>query len=570
MPHPDGNVALTLGLLLTAALLSGLVAERFRLPKVTAYLLVGLLRGPYTLESLPEAVFALIPKQLLAITTIPESHLAFLDPMAKFAMGLVLFNMGCSFSLRELREHAGSIFRLSLGEITLTFVLVSVGLLVLRENWQAALLFGALAIATAPATTVLVLKENHSEGPITQYANTLVALNNIASIIAFEILFVGVLILAGNSSVSWLQGLGELLFDLTASAGIGFVAGLLATVGCSLLGRGSWLVLLVGLTTALLGVCQHFGLPYLLMFLVMGATVANASDRVRYIVAHLDNLTRLLCVVFFVIHGTEMHIRALITAGMIGVGYVVLRSTGKYFGIFLSARHQDGESVKHWLGASLMAQAGAAISLSSIAAARYPELGIHLRDVILGTVVVFEIAGPILIRQAVVRGGEVPLDTAIHHHGTTLLRELRSLGNRLFVSLGFQRSGGAALKSLTIADLMRPARGIPASATFQRVVDFIEKSHDDTLPVIDESGILVGMISYHELKEAHFDPGLGHLVRASDLALHSVPILRSDQPLADAWGEFQQRDSDCLPVVSASRPHRLVGIIRRDDVMRLT
>ncbi len=102
------------------------------------------------------------------------------------------------------------------------------------------------------------------------------------------------------------------------------------------------------------------------------------------------------------------------------------------------------------------------------------------------------------------------------------------------------------------------------------MVDFIERSHDNTLPVVDDENNLVGMISYRELRDEHFDPGLGALVRAEDLAFASFPILHSDQPVLDAWREFQKSKTDCLPVVSRERPHRLIGIVRRRDVLRLS
>ncbi len=561
---------LSLGLLLAAALLGGMVAERLHLPKVTAYLVVGLLLGPHTLESLPENLVSWIPRPFLTKTTIPEIHLTFLDPLAKFAMALVLFNMGCSFALRHIRAHWKTIVRLSAGELLLTFLLVAVGLILLGEAWPAAILFGALALATAPATTVLVFKENQSEGPITRYANTLVAMNNVVAIVLFELLLVLILAVHGRSDVPVLVGLARLTLDLFGSIASGILAGLSVTLGCAFLTRGRWLVLLVAVCTAMLGLCQLFELPYLFTFLVMGTTVANTSSRAKDIVAQLDQLTGLLCVVFFVIHGMDMDLRALLAAGVIGLGYVLLRSAGKYFGIYLTATHHEGEGVKQWLGATLLSQAGAAIALAVIAAERYPELGTHLQDIILGTVIVFEIGGPILIRQAVMRTGEVPLDVAIHHSDTTLIEELKSLYHRLMIAFGFEAWHSRALESITIDELMRrDVRGIPASATYQRVVDFIERSHDNMLPVIGDDGAVVGMIRYGDLRDEHFDPGLGALVRAADLALTSFPLLYPDAAATDAWREFKQNSADCLPVVSRERPHRLLGIVRRRDLQDL-
>ncbi len=571
VPEYQGQVILTLGVLLSAALLGGLVAERLRLPKVTAYLVVGLLLGPYTLESLPPAVSDWIPDSVFNLLSVPESHLDFLGPVGKFAMALVLFSMGCSFTFSRVRPHFRSIIRLSFGELMLTFILVAIGLHALGEQWPSAILFGCLAMATAPATTVLVLKENHSEGPVTQYAHTLVALNNIASVVTFEVMFVAILVIKGQGDVSLQASVGRLCLDLVGSVGLGLIAGLTISAGCGFLLRARWLVMLVSVAALVLGLCQFLELPYLLAFLVMGATVANTSDRVRDLVGQIDGFTGLLCVVFFVIHGAEMDIRALLAAGAIGVGYTIFRSLGKYFGVYLFAARRDGELVRRWLGATLLSQAGAAIALTAIAAERYPELGEHLQDIILGTVVVFEIMGPIMIRQAVIRAGEVPLESAIRHRETTALDEIYALVNRVLAALGMEPWSTQKLHGLLIGDLMRRrVRGIPASATFRRVVDFIERSHDDTLPVVDAENHLVGMISYRELQDEHFDPGLGSLVRAEDLAFSSFAVLHPDQPAIEAWREFQKSKTDCLPVVSRERPYRLLGVVTRRDILRLS
>jgi CIC family chloride channel protein len=176
-----------------------------------------------------------------------------------------------------------------------------------------------------------------------------------------------------------------------------------------------------------------------------------------------------------------------------------------------------------------------------------------------------------MIRQAVIRAGEVPLESAIHHHETTALDELYALTNRVLSSLGLEPWSKRKLQGLEIGDLMRRrVRGIPASATFRRVIDFIERSHDDTLPVVNDENHLVGMISYRELQDEHFDPGLGSLVRAEDLAFSSFPILHPDQPAVEAWREFQKSKTDCLPIVSRERPHRLLGVLSRRDILRLS
>jgi len=151
-----------------------------------------------------------------------------------------------------------------------------------------------------------------------------------------------------------------------------------------------------------------------------------------------------------------------------------------------------------------------------------------------------------------------------------LTEELKSMWYRLMASFGFESWRSRALDTMVIGKLMRrDVRPIPASATYQRVVDFMARSHDNTLPVVDELGSVVGTISYVDLRDEHFDPGLGPLVRAADLAVTSFPLLCPEDPATHAWSEFKQCSADCLPVMTRDRPHRLLGIVRRRDLQRL-
>jgi Kef-type K+ transport system membrane component KefB len=169
------------------------------LPRVTAYILVGLALGPHTpLLGFAEWCAAQVGCSIsLAGNHVPEEHLAYLEPVGNFAIALVLFNMGCHFPLSRFRRITKRLLPISFGEMAVTMILVTCGLYLLGVfssesgvNWQLAVLLGALALATAPATTVLVLKETRSEGPVTEFTTGLVVLNNLTSVIVFELLFV--------------------------------------------------------------------------------------------------------------------------------------------------------------------------------------------------------------------------------------------------------------------------------------------------------------------------------------------------------------------------------------------
>ena len=544
------HITSTIGLLLAACLTAGVLADLVHLPKVTAYLLVGLLVGPS------------------ALNWIPHEHVDLFEPLLKLAMALVLFNLGCEFTFSKVRRVAAHCLALSVTEITLTAVFVCLGLLIYGCTGSMALLLGCLAVATAPATTILVLKEFRSEGPVTETTGFLVAMNNFACIVMFEIAFLAIELFQGNLQVSVGRQVLMLIMSVAGSMLLGIVGGLVVSYGCGFLSMKRWLVLLVAAVTFLLGVDESFNIPYMLSFLVMGVTVANTSDFKQKIVDELDHLSGLLAVLFFVAHGTELNTDAFIAAGKLGAVYIVCRMAGKWLGVYAAAKAtKQPPEVRNWGGTCLFAQAGAAIALSTIAVERDAALGEPIQAIILGSVVVFEIIGPLFIRQSLLQTGEVPLSQAIHHTSRTPLEQLRSVVDRFRSAV---QGTGSTLESdskIKVSDLLRKTKGIHQSADFDQVIAHIEHSHDNTYPVVDERMSVVGVIRYPLLSDVLFDHSAAKLVRAEDIVTEIQTCLHSDDPASRAFELFQGETDDCIPVVGRESPHELLGVVRRSDVM---
>ncbi|MCA9265086.1 MAG: cation:proton antiporter [Planctomycetales bacterium] len=565
------EITLTLGVLLVLALLAGEMAGKIRLPRVTAYLLVGLLFSPFSWQALPESFWGRFigPVAYQRAVEAMQHHLHSMHPIADLAMALVLFNMGCRFTLKHFRRLFRRVIPIACGELGLTFLLVSAGLVVfLGQPWQMSILFGVLALATAPATTILVLKEAESEGPVTEYAQLLLALNNLAAIVCFEVALVCV---ADGTSAQRFADIAWVLLTLGGSVTLGLLAGLLTSYICNLLEKEAWLIIMLAISTLVLGLSSLFGFPYLLVFLAMGTTVANTSDRAEDIVGELNQITSILCVLFFAIHGAALDLHALWSAGALGVGYIVLRLIGKYFGIFLMASdHSDGAGVKKWLGAAMLSQAGAAIALSGMAAHRDPVAFAPLQQIILGTVVFFELIGPILVRQAVYNAGEIPLDNVIRHSTTTPWEEAGSLWRRILTAIGIDPIGKRSVAELTIGELMKSnLLGVNSTASLEEIAHYLEQSHLSTVMVVTHKGELAGIIRYSDVRDIVFDPEVGGLVCATDLAISSPSVAYADQPVSDAFDFFRIGHLDALPVVSRETPERLIGVVRRKDVLRL-
>jgi CBS domain-containing protein len=167
------------------------------------------------------------------------------------------------------------------------------------------------------------------------------------------------------------------------------------------------------------------------------------------------------------------------------------------------------------------------------------------------------------------KAGEVPLDKAIHHSATTPLLALRRMWNRLLAALGFDPWHARSSGDVTVGQLMRKNfESIAASAKFDELMVLLERSHDNIFPVTEVDGSLHGVIDYHDLRNAVFDPHLGPLVCAADLARPAEEVLLQDSAIAEAWEQVRSSPYDLQPVISTAEQSKLVGVVARRDLYR--
>lgn len=549
----ETHFAVSLGVLLLASLAGGILADLIRVPKVTAYLLAGMLVGPSLLHA------------------ITAEHVEQLEPLTKLAMALVLLELGCQFSLAHLRPVLKHAIWLSAGELLVTFVLVATSIWMFGFGLSGAVLLGALALATAPATTVLVLKESNSEGPVTELAGVLVAINNIVAILAFELLFLLAQLMSDHFSGDAASMIYRLIADLGGACFLGVMGGLVISYGSGLLARRRWLVMVLAVSILMLGLCESWHVPYMLVFLMAGMVLVNTCDSSVDLLSEQEKIAGLLVVVFFAVHGSELDLNAFGAAGLLGLVYIVSRSAGKILGIRWAAKlRRESAIVRRYLGTCMLAQAGAAIALASVAVQRWPELGGQIQVIILGSVVFFEIVGPILIRTSVLRAGEVPLAHAIAHSTETATSQLSKMWMRGREALGLRPSQAADVQSMLISSLLRRnVVGISQTADFETVVKYIRRSHDNTYVVVDQQQQIVGVIRYLQLSDSFFDASIDDLVCAEDLASPVDVVVFPNDPLSKAVDAFRGTSDDVLAVVTEEAPHQYLGIIRRDDLTEL-
>lgn len=394
------NELTSLGLILLLALAAGHLVKVLRIPEVTGYILVGIALGPSVLGWLS------------------QDTLAGLGVLSEVALGLILFSVGSVFEFSLFRRIGRQVAMITLVESTLAGGTVFAGTLWLGQPPVVALLLGAIATATAPASTLMVIRELDSAGPLTDNLLGIIAVNNLLCLSAFGIVAAGIDLSAGIEGVSTgamaYRSAFWFLWEIIGSAALGFLVGLLLAGWSSHVREsGEMLILLAGSILLCVGVSRAFNLSPLVTSLAVGATMVNLSDRSRHLFTTLSNTDPPFYAMFFVIAGAELDVSRVPEMGWLGAVYIAGRAGGKFLGAQLAARRLGLEpAVSRYLGFALQAQAGLAVGLTLIVNSRFPALAPTVTTIVLASVVVFEMIGPASTRFALIQAGEAGAGSA--------------------------------------------------------------------------------------------------------------------------------------------------------------
>ncbi len=389
------NDLASLGVILLFALLVGHLVKFVRVPEVTGYLLAGMIVGP----------------SVLGFVT--HENLQVLRVFSEVGLGLILFSIGAVFDLRRLKTVGARVVGIAAIESTAVALIVFVVMLGLGQGVRASVILGAIAVSTGAASTLMVIRENNSAGPFTDTVTAVIGLNNIFALVLFSLVAGSVEIAAmvADNGVTFARvaaTIFPLIWELAGSVALGFLVGLmLASWASQVKESGEVLILLIGCVLLTVGVASALDLSPLIASLAVGATMANLSSKSRKLFEALSRTDPPLYVIFFVLAGADLNLRLLPSLGIIGGGYVVARTMGKIGGAWFGARRGAfGTSTERLLGFAILAQAGLAVGLVLIARQRFPDIAQTITTVVLGSVVVFEIFGPLSARIAIGRSGE--------------------------------------------------------------------------------------------------------------------------------------------------------------------
>ena len=406
------EILIQLSLSLVGGLLLSRLAKKLNLPAVTAYLIAGLLLGPYCIGAL----------QLFSLGFSSAAEVESLNIISQVALGFIAFTIGNEFRLEQLRHMGRQAITVGILQAVITAILVDLALVVLHFinptviSIPSAITLGAIAAATAPAATLMVVRQYKADGPLTRLLLLVVAIDDAVGLVLFSASF-GVAAALESGAISLTTVLVEPLVEIVLSLGLGALAGwLLFRVEKYFYSRSKRLSISIGFVLLTVGLSMaefevggiHCGFSLLLVCMMTGTVFCNICDFSEELMGRVDGWTAPLFVLFFVLSGAELNLQVLSNplVLLVGVVYIIFRSLGKYLGACGScAATGCSESITKYLGITLLPQAGVALGMALTA--QQLSDGAMVRSVVLFSVLVYELVGPALTKRALIAAGEI-------------------------------------------------------------------------------------------------------------------------------------------------------------------
>ena len=414
---------------LAIALLVGLglsrLAKVLQLPAVTAYLVAGILIGPFCLGK--------AGVKGLGFTSFDE--LESLKIISEVALGFIAFSIGNEFRLSQLKTIGKQATVIGIVQAVMATLLVDGALIGLhfiipdKLPLPSAIVLGAIASATAPAATLMVVRQYKAKGPLTNTLLPVVALDDAVGLVLFAVSFgIAKAVMSGEISIVSVvvEPLIEIVLSLSLGAVMGFVFSFVERFFHSRSKRLSVSVAFIFLTVGISLMKfeaghVHIGFSSLLTCMMLGTVFCNISDISHELMDRLDRWTAPLFILFFVISGAELDL-AVLGDGMIvliGVVYIIFRCIGKYLGSYVSAKATKcAPAVTKYLGITLFPQAGVALGMAMKASALGEE-GEMVSNIVLFSVLIMEIIGPFLTKISLQKAGEITPEERVSHRGAT-------------------------------------------------------------------------------------------------------------------------------------------------------
>lgn len=416
----DLETLMPIGIAMTAGLLLSRLVKKFKLPAVTGYLIAGILVGPYCLGQL--ATLTGVEWLGFANAEAVESN----NILSKVALGFIAFAIGDEFRLSQLKKIGKQATVIGILQALVATLVVDLALIGLCQflpedviNTPAALVLGAVATATAPAATLMVVRQYKAKGKLTDILLPVVAIDDAVGLVVFAVSFGIAGSMHSGAALSAISVLVEPLLEVVLSLLLGLVLGILFSAAEKYFKSNSKRLTL-SITFVIMAVALsmfethigdvHIKFSSLLVCMMLGTVFCNMCDFSDEIMGKTDKWTAPLFLLFFVLSGAELKFDMFGNwlVVLVGVIYIITRSIGKILGASVSAKMTKCDpTITKYLGITLLPQAGVALGMSLIAAETLGEAGAMIRNITLFAVLVYELVGPMLTKIALTKSGDI-------------------------------------------------------------------------------------------------------------------------------------------------------------------
>lgn len=406
------NYFICLAVAILGGLLLSRVAKKLHLPAVTAYLVAGLLLGPFCIGALGV--------KGLGFGSLEEVEAV--SVICQVALGFIAFTIGNEFRLSQLKSMGSRAITIGIAQAVVTTIVVDIILIAVHLiapnvlSVSSAITLGAIASATAPAATLMVVRQYKADGPLTRLLMLVVAIDDAVGLLLFSASF-GIANALEQGSISLIGVLVEPTIEIVLSLGVGALVGIaLNYIERFFHSRSKRMAISVAFVLLAVGLSDlkftiggiHCGFSLLLVCMMAGTIFCNICDTSEELMSRVDNWTVPMNILFFVLSGAELDLRILANPFtlLVGVIYILARSAGKYYGAFSSCKltHCNPAITKH-LGITLLPQAGVALGMALTATSLSD--GALVRNVVLFAVLVYELIGPALTKRSLTLAGEI-------------------------------------------------------------------------------------------------------------------------------------------------------------------
>lgn len=422
------NTLLSVSIALLAGLLMTRLFKPFKLPAVTAYLIAGVLIGPYCIGALGI--------DGLGFNTLEQ--VGSLGLVSQIALGFIAFSIGSEFKLEELKHIGKQAFVIGIFQALAATFFVDLALFVVhmmmpdKLTLAQTLTLGAIATATAPAATLMVVRQYKAKGPLTNLLLPIVALDDAVGLIVFAVFFgISKTLVSGTVDIISIvvNPIVEIVCSLLLGAAMGWLLTQIEKSFNSNTNRLNMTIALVALATALSSLKfevgpVHVGFSSLLVCMMLGTIFCNICPLADDLMKASDKWTSPLFALFFVVSGAELELDVFMDMAIVGIGlvYIIFRCIGKYSGTLVSAKATNcAPNICKYLGITLFPQAGVALGMCSTAM-ELGEQGNLIRNITLFAVLIYEVLGPLMTKWALTQAGDIkPMSDEVKNRRQTKL-----------------------------------------------------------------------------------------------------------------------------------------------------